>query len=673
MLAPLDVPTGDGRRFLASGVSSRELPLPLKWQRADEQGHDNSVIIGSLEVVNYGTVDEAITAGWIDAKCVKPSKFPGDLKAVWGSGHLFTDADPQKMPRLAEDIEEATLLLQKKVIGPSVDTGSCEAVIALKGSDEALTDEQLDELFWGEGGEDVELEMLFVEYVIAAATLVGIPAFAECRPFELIEEPVAITAAVRKTGWSDLPLADRGLEWDGPAAEKNVADDAGIGGDSPDWGRYAEAFLYADEEADPETKTAYGFQIADIIDGTLTIVPRAVFAVAGVLQGARGGTTIPEADQEAMKGVVDGLYGRMADEFDDPEITTPWAEESASILAAVTAAAANLINMVDYNPALFADPGLDVLTPITMVEEGGVVRVFGHVATHDVCHVGDSRVCTTAPVSESGYEHFNRYSVPGVPTTVGRITVGHGAFSCRCVQCGGRNDDHACLKLSAGGAIAHHDQLTTVAWVRAGEDTRLNAIWVAGVIDPAATVEDLAALSRQRVSGDWRPLGGANELVEVLSLAREEPGFPLPRVRMLAGQVTALTAAGVVRPAGPAGVSEPSVGGGWDYERLAALLASNLAPRWSRGFHVMGDAEPGYYQFDGKDWKRVETMSTRIDPEDPPVVPVVEPPAGEAEGNMSVVDAAAEVDGLLSDITTTVDQGDERAVDLLRSELERIF
>lgn len=655
MLAPLDVPTGDGRRFLSSGVSSRELPLPLKWQREDTTGHDNSVIIGSLEAINYGTVDEAIAAGWIDAKCVKPSKFPGDMKAAWGSGRLFTDADPQKMPRLVEDIAEATLLLRNKVIGPSVDTGAYEAVIALKGSDEALTDEQLDELFWGEDGDDVELEMLFVEYVIAAATLVGIPAFAECRPFELIEESAAITAAVRKSGWSDLPLAVRDLEWDGSAAEKNVADAAGIGGDSPDWGTYATAFLYIDEEADPETKAAYGFQIADILDGTLTIVPRAVFAVAGVLQGARGGTTIPEADQDAMRGVVDGLYSRMAEEFDDPSITPPWAEESASILAAVTASAAGL---ADYDPKLFSDPGLDVLTPITMVEEGGVVRVFGHVATHDVCHVGESRVCTTAPVSESGYQHFNRYTLPGVPTTVGRITVGHGLFTCACTQCGGRNDDHACLKLSAGGAISHHDGLTTVAWVRAGEDTRLNAIWVSGVIDPAATVEDLAVLSRQRMSGDWRPFGGSHELVEVLSLAREEPGFPLPRVRMLSGQVTALTAAGVVRPAGQAGVSDTSVGGGWDYERLAELLASNLSPQLKTGqwIPVVNPKLGDYYRFDGERWQLVPTMSILIDPAGPV-----------AEAGL------AEVDGLLSDITSTVDEGDERSVELLRSELERIF
>lgn len=588
MLAPLDVSTGDGRRFLSSGVSSRELPLPLKWQRADNEGHENSVIVGSLERIEYGTVQEAIDSGWIDAKCVKKSKFDMGMKASWGFGRMFDDVNPHEMPRLFEDVAESMHLLGQKVIGPSVDTGSCEAAVAVKGSDVPLTDEELDELFWGDNPAEFELELLFTEYQIAAATLVPVPAFQECRPFELLSEE-ALTAAVRKTGWSDMPLAERDMAWDGVAAEKRVAENANIGGDNPNWDRYAQAFLYQDDAANPNTKGAYGFQIADIVDGTQRIIPRAVFAVAGVLQGARGGTTISEADQAAMKGVVEGIYERMAEVFRDDTIVAPWAEESASIAAGLTAMFANqlidealetqdLLTAVTaaagttstYDPRLFDDPGLDRITPITVTEDG---RVFGHIATHDTCHVGMPGVCTTAPVSDDGYTMFHRYRPEGIPVPVGRITTGGGKFRCTCRQCAGRNDDHACLKLSLGGAIAHHDQLATVAWVRAGEDTRLNAVWVAGIANPAASVADLAALNRQKVSGDWRPTGGTPELVEVLALAREEPGFPLPRFRIASGQVAVLTAAGVVLPSR----SEAAPGMSIDYERLAELLAGRLA------------------------------------------------------------------------------------------------
>jgi len=524
------------------------------------------MIVGSLERIEYGTVAEAVEAGWIDAKCIKPSKFSKDLRAAWGFGRMFDDISPNDMPRLHEDVMEAKHLLGQQVIGPSVDAGSCEAVIALKDSDEALTEEQLDELFWGEGSEDVELELLFTEYQIAAATLVPIPAFAECRPFQLLAEET-ITAAVRKTGWSDMPLAERDMAWDGTAAEKRVAENAGIGGDNPNWDRYAQAFLYQDDAANAETKGAYGFQIADMVDGTQRIVPRAVFAVAGVLQGARGGTTIPQVDQDAMKTVVEELYDRMAREFDDDTIVVPWAEETASLIAAVTAAAGVLTG---YNQTLFDNPNLDRITPITVTEDG---RVFGHVATHDTCHVGMPGVCTTAPVDNDGYGMFHRYQPERFPMPVGRITTGGGKFGCTCRQCGGRNDDHACLKLSLGGAIAHHDRLSTVAWVRAGEDTRLNAVWVAGIANPDASVEELAALSRRKVSGDWRPAGGRTELVEILALAREEPGFPLPRFRIAAGRVAALTAAGVVLPSRAETPGAMTI----DYERLADLLAGRLA------------------------------------------------------------------------------------------------
>lgn len=576
MLAPLNTSTGDGRRFLAAGLTFRELPLALKWQRADVQGHDGSIVIGSLLTLNVGTVAAAVDNQWIDTKCIEKSKLSDDLMAVWGTGELFDDLDITEFERLVKDVAEAKLLLEKGVIGPSVEPGEVIAAIVEKGSDTPLSEEALDDLFWG-GEDDVELETLFTSYQIAAASLVSVPAFEECRPFELLPT-TTITAAVRGDGWSDFPLADRELEWTVEEAEPRIAIDAGIGTEDADWERYAQAFLYTDENMDPATKGAYGFQILDLIDDTRTIVPRAVFAVAGVLSGARGGTTIPQADQDAMRTVVEELYARMADEWDDPTVVAPWIGSEESIIAArslygrLTAAAPT------YAESLFGDPGLSAVTPITITDSG---EVLGHAATHDVCHVGIPGECVTAPVTSRGYADFNRYSLPtetGGEVLVGRITVGHARHVCSCGLCRGHNDDHACLSLGAHGAIGHHDELSTVAWVRAGEDTTNNAIWVHGVINPSATTEDLAVLTRGRVSGDWRPIGGNSELIEVLALSRERAGYPLPRARMLSGQVTALTAAGFVRP-----VSATNDGPTLeiDYERLTDLLAGKLASRLS--------------------------------------------------------------------------------------------
>lgn len=522
MLAPLGVSTGDGRRFDPAGVTHRELPLPLKWQRTDESGHDTSVVVGSVDTL---TIDKA---------------------EVWAEGELFDDADPLAMPRLREDVAEAMLLLGRQVIGPSVDAGAAEAVLAEVGSNEPLTEERLDELWWQaqETGEDPALELLFTRYEIAAATLVPVPAFAQCRPFELLEP--ALTAAVRAAGWDSLPLADREQSWNGADAAARLAELCGLGGDEPDWACYAAGFLYTDPDANPETKGAHGFGIVDVLDGEQRIVPRGVFAVAASLQGARGGPKIAEDDQTRMREIVAGLYARMRAEFDDDSIVPPWQQDSAALVRTLTASGPAL------DPAWFEDPQLPGYTPVTMQEVGeGVWRVFGHVATHDTCHVGFRDACVTAPVSASGYRHFHRYvrTAAGVelPVPTGRLTVGHGAMTGTC-SCCPRHDDHACTRLGMAQAIAHYDVMRTVAYVCAGEDEANGAIWIAGIVAPEADERDRAALARQKVSGDWRQVGGGLELVEVLVLARERPGFPLPRVAVDSGRPMALTAAGVVRP-----------------------------------------------------------------------------------------------------------------------------
>jgi hypothetical protein len=166
MLAPINKPTGDGRRMATGAFRHRPLPLALKWQRVDAMGHDASVVIGLVDVLN---IDEG----------------SGE---VWAEGELFDDRPD--LPRLAEDVGEALLLTEKRVIGPSVDAGAASAVLVESGSDEPVSEERMEELFWEsvESGTDPDVEMLFTDYEIAAATLVPIPAFVEARPFELLLE-----------------------------------------------------------------------------------------------------------------------------------------------------------------------------------------------------------------------------------------------------------------------------------------------------------------------------------------------------------------------------------------------------------------------------------------------------------------------------------------------------
>ncbi len=122
-------------------------------------------------------------------------------------------------------------------------------------------------------------------------------------------------------GAANLPIAGRDREWDASAAERRVRSWADAE-DEPN-AKYRRAFFWYDGDAS-ENFTSYKLQFADVIDGELQAIPRGLFAVAGVLQGARGGVDIPQADQDAIKGRASRYYGRMREQFDDDSIVPPW-------------------------------------------------------------------------------------------------------------------------------------------------------------------------------------------------------------------------------------------------------------------------------------------------------------------------------------------------------------
>lgn len=543
LLAPIGIPTGDGRRFKVGGVTHRELPLGLKWQRTDEPAHDTSILIGSVDTVNFGTVDEAVAADWITADAVKG--MTGETMGAWGMGEVFDDVDAGLMPRLAEDVAEASLLTSRQVIGPSVDAGHAEAILAEAGSDEPISDERWEELWdeaW-ENGTEPEVEVLFTEYEIAAATLVTVPAFAQCLPFVL------------------------------------------------------------DPPADPSTE-----------DGA---EPAEAAAAASAASTQRAVALVAAA----------GVYG----------------ETEA-----------------------FADPALTGVTAITITDPDayGVRRVFGHVAAFGVCHVGIRDACTTAPQSSRQYQDFHRYRATAsghtLPVATGRLTVAHGQLTGACACCPGI-DDHACNRLSMGATIAHYDRARPVAYVRAGEDQY--GIWVAGVLAPEADEADVAKLGRQKVSGDWREIAGALELVEVLTLNREQPGFPLPRTAMSNGQQMSLVAAGAVSPSRTGRPPQPrppharTTAGvqPWDYDKLAAAMATALKPLLP-GHQGIIPAQDALAATGGPSPAVVAEVVTVDDPvavQVPAVPDALAAASAELEAvlsNVAVSDAAADLERTLADV-----------------------
>lgn len=121
-------------------------------------------------------------------------------------------------------------------------------------------------------------------------------------------------------GNTRLPLAPRDRAWDSTEAEKRIREyTKSTEMPSQDYRKY---FMYFDNEA-PDLFGSYKMLYADIINGEPHIAPRAIFAIAGILEGARGGVNIPDSDKNRIKPVINQLYKRMADEFNDDSIVSP--------------------------------------------------------------------------------------------------------------------------------------------------------------------------------------------------------------------------------------------------------------------------------------------------------------------------------------------------------------
>jgi hypothetical protein len=120
---------------------------------------------------------------------------------------------------------------------------------------------------------------------------------------------------------ASMPIADRERAWDADAAIARVRRWAG-GPDKEDinWSKYRRAFLAPGKAREFDS---YKLPYCDVIDGALTIVPRAVFAAAGG-HGVNA-TDLPGDDKAAIKRKINRLYARMRKEFDDDELESPFA------------------------------------------------------------------------------------------------------------------------------------------------------------------------------------------------------------------------------------------------------------------------------------------------------------------------------------------------------------
>lgn len=162
----------------------------------------------------------------------------------------------------------------------------------------------------------------------------GIRALKQIELFEVSLVTKAMNSQALVSGFKSfagntrLPLAPRDRTWDGTEAERRIREyTKSTEAPSQDYRKY---FMYFDGQS-PELFGSYKLLYADIINNEPHIVPRAVFAIAGILEGARGGVNIPDADKNRIKPVINQLYKRMADEFEDDSIVSPLTKSFESL------------------------------------------------------------------------------------------------------------------------------------------------------------------------------------------------------------------------------------------------------------------------------------------------------------------------------------------------------
>lgn len=214
----------------------------------------------------------------------------------------------------------------------------------------------------------------------------------------------------------------------------------------------------------------------------------------------------------------------------------------------ITASAAGLAP--EFPPAeWFRVPEANEPTALTITADG---QVYGHAALWNTCHTGIPGRCTTPPKSPSGYRYFHLGATEtedGGTVSTGKITFGAG---------------HAPLTASRAGTAAHYDNTAHAGADVVASDGR-HGIWVAGALRPGLAARAVKTLKAAALSGDWRSVNGALELIGLLAV--NVPGFPVPRTQALVSSVefvedydeqleaeepvAALVAAGILLPCEP--------------------------------------------------------------------------------------------------------------------------
>lgn len=479
--------TGDGRYIETDALSWRDLPLPLMALDKTTQEHLEARLIG-----NFTRIERM-------------------GREVHGWGH-FIESEDDDVLRLQ------SLVRRGDIRGISADLDDTEVELVYGGDLEGEPREDENGDMTVEFGEPL---WRFTAARIMGATVVPFPAFAEA-----YIEPTSLTAAAL----SAIVMRSREVTGlfevlgnDEPDDEMQSLDDIDF---TPTDGMVEEAergLAWREEfgRGGTEVGVARARDIANRRNLSPDTVRRMVSYFARHEVDKEGEGWSPGEDGFPSAGrIAWALWGG------DPGRT--WAESldermrSREEEGSMTASAFPIAPPLCPPSSWFADPKLTGPTPMTVTDDGWI---YGHLATWDTCHVGIPDQCVTPPRSAAAYSHFATGEIvcsDGMRVPVGQITI---------------DTNHAPLNANGARAAAHYDDTgLAIADVRCGEDEF--GIWMAGALRSDAAPEKIRALMASDVSGDWRRLGGALELVGVLAV--NVPGFP--KLRQHEGLVASMVA-----------------------------------------------------------------------------------------------------------------------------------
>lgn len=359
VLAPMNTRSGDNRMIAAPDgpPNFRTLPLPLLYQQATADNHDNSVVVGNITrvwaqdgmLMGEGTFDLGDEAARDVVRKID------DGYHRWVSVRLDKESRQYRFYKGDQEIPEYEL-------DSYADDGSINAV------------------------------SVSTDWRLMSATLVAEPAFEEAAIFLLPEDDIEPDPA-DKPDKADTKLPPEQVAADAtPAAEPVFADKP------PN----AEKRNRAEKSGAAMEGGRYPIENVEDLQKAIKAVGRA---------GGKNGT---EADRKAVRKHIMARAKALGKSFLIPK---NWNSDGSLATAAQLLAAGNtegwyqaVADAVPMEPPLewFANPQLSGPTKMRVTEDG---RVYGHIAAWDTSHVGLPGDVRPPRNRDTSYSKFHRHPV----------------------------------------------------------------------------------------------------------------------------------------------------------------------------------------------------------------------------------------------------------------------